>query len=120
MRKLIEKIKAKFSRKPLLAIPVVSGSLHNPNVGIDNPIAKGEINTGGIGYKALDIKETVVIGDYAGFETNGEHNVVGDYAGFETNGEHNVVGDYAGFETNGEHNVVGDYAGNQDANGNDI
>jgi hypothetical protein len=92
------------SRKPALNKPVVSGSLHNPNFGIDNPIAKGEINTGGLGYKALEIKEPVVIGYYAGTEKNGEHS---------------VIGYYAGTEKNGEHSVIGYYAGNQDANGND-
>lgn len=32
MKKLIEKIKAKFSRKPLLVIPDVSGSCESPQV----------------------------------------------------------------------------------------
>jgi len=57
--------------------PVVSGSLYNTNFGIDNPIAKGEINTGGVGYKALEIKESVVVGYYAATKKNGEHNVIG-------------------------------------------
>ena len=64
-----------------LNISAISGSLHNHNFGIDNPIAKGEINTGGLGYKALEIKEPVVIGYYAGTEKNGEHSVIGYYAG---------------------------------------
>jgi len=51
---------------------------HNPNIGIDNPTAKGQINTGGLGYKALDDRNfgpgpLVFIGYNAGTVCN-QHN----------------------------------------------